>query len=130
MASSHIAAALPSAQGEHDAAILRKAATQMADPATRAATLSLAEGLESSGAVVARLEQMLSPQEAADLVGVSRQYIDKLIADKKLVAVYKPASRHRLIKVADLAKLEQERQKASKRLGETINEIVDAGAEY
>jgi hypothetical protein len=113
MASSHIAAALPSAQGEHDAAILRKAAAQMADPATRAATLSLAEGLESSGAVVARLEQMLSPQEAADLVGVSRQYIDKL-----------------LIKVSDLAKLERERQQASKGLGETINEIVDAGAEY
>jgi hypothetical protein len=123
MSSSRVAAAMPSEQGKHDAAILRKAAAQMADPATREAALSLAEGIESSGALVARLEQMLSPQEAANLVGVSRQYINKL-------AVYKPASKHRLIKVADLAKLDRERQEASKRLGETINEIVDAGAEY
>jgi excisionase family DNA binding protein len=121
---------MPSEQGKHDAAILRKAAAQMADPATREAALSLAEGIETSGALVARLEQMLSPQEAADLVGVSRQYIDKLIAGGRLVAVYKPASKHRLIKVADLAKLDKERQEASKSLGETINEIVDAGAEY
>ena len=40
-------------------------------------------------------EAGLSPADAATLLGVSRQFVDRLIADGKLTHRYKPGSKHR-----------------------------------
>lgn len=130
MVTSRISSVMPSGHGEHDAAILREASTRLDDPAVRDAALVLAAGIESGGLLLARLDQMLTPQKAAELIGVSRQYIDKLITEKKLSASYKPGSTHRLIKATDLLAFEEERQVGSRRIGQTMNDLLEVGAEY
>ena len=86
--------------------------------------------MESGGAVVSKLNDLITPQEAAEFLGVSRQYVDKLLAEGRIKFEYKPASKHRVIRVADLVALEQSRQEGIGRIGKAINDLIDSGAEY
>ena len=69
-------------------------------------------------------------RKAGELLGVSRQFVDKLIADGRLAAEFKPGSRHRVVRVADVLELEASRRAGADRIGATIDTLVDAGAEY
>jgi excisionase family DNA binding protein len=71
-----------------------------------------------------------NPAEAGELLGVSRQFVDKLIADGRLAAQFKPGSRHRVVRVVDVLELEASRRAGADRIGATIDTLVDAGAEY
>lgn len=42
-------------------------------------------------------EAGVSPADAATLLGVSRQFVNRLIADGNLTHRYKPGSKHRII---------------------------------
>src|SRR5215207_472103 len=65
-----------------------------------AATVSeLAAGGE---VILLRGESEISPAEAGELLGISRQFIDRLIDVGKLPARRLPGSRHRRIRVADV----------------------------
>lgn len=48
----------------------------------------------------------------------------------RLAAHFKPGSRHRVVRVADVLELEAFRQVAADRIGATVSALVDAGAEH
>ncbi|OIQ73698.1 helix-turn-helix domain protein [mine drainage metagenome] len=120
----------PTRGSEHDSTLLRAVADKLTDETTRDAVRVLIAGMESGGAVVSRLNDLVTPQEAAEFLSVSRQYVDKLIAEGRIQFEYKPASKHRVIRVSDLIAFEQSRQQGNARIGAAINEVIDAGAEY
>ena len=64
--------------------------------------------------VVLRPEQEVTPAGAADLLGVSRQFIDRLLAEGVLPFRRLPDSRHRRIKVGDVVALAEERERRRK----------------
>lgn len=56
-------------------------------------------------------EDEVSPAQAARLLGVSRQYIDRLLAAGRLPYTRKPGSTHRTIRVASIELLANERSR-------------------
>lgn len=102
-----------------------------ADPAVQADARSLAERLRGDSPVEAAVRAMLedvaqgarvivlraddevTPAEAADMLGVTRQFVDRLCADGVLSFRRLPASRHRRIRVQDVADLAAEREQIS-----------------
>jgi hypothetical protein len=88
-----------------DAAVLRRAADQITNPALADLIITLAAHL-------------------------TRQYIEKLIADNRLPATRKPGSRHKLIAVSDLVEFEKNRRTATQRVAVLVNDLIDAGVEY
>jgi len=61
--------------------------------------------------VVLRPEQEVTPAGAADLLGVSRQFVDRLLAEGVLPFRRLPDSTHRRIRVGDVVALAEERQR-------------------
>lgn len=120
----------PAKSSDHDSALLHAVVAKLEDSATKEAVRVLIAGLEFGGAVVSKLNDLVTPQEAAEFLGVSRQYVDKLIAEGRIEFEYKPASKHRVIRVVDLVALEQSRQEGISRIGKAINDLIDSGAEY
>ena len=72
----------------------------------------------------------LSPAEAARMLGVSRQYVDRLIADGRLPFSRKPGSTHRLILVHDVEQLASARAERRKHSAAAIAALLDGGLEY
>ena len=60
--------------------------------------------------VVMRAEEELTPTQAADLMGVTRQYVDRLCEDGVLPFRRLPGSRHRRIRVQDILDVAAERE--------------------
>ena len=86
--------------------------------------LMVGAGALSDGASLAVVseEAELSPAEAAKLLGVSRQYVDRLVANGLIPARQLPGSRYRKIPVRDV--LAHRTAKDAKRAG--IASILDA----
>ena len=98
------------------------------DPAVRTAAHDLAERLangsevervvrsmlvdvaQGSRVVVMRTEDEVTPAQAADMIGVTRQFVDRLCADGVLPYHHLPDSRHRRIRVQDVIDLASERE--------------------
>ncbi|MCL2736983.1 MAG: helix-turn-helix domain-containing protein [Propionibacteriaceae bacterium] len=98
------------------------------DPAVRAAAHDLADRLaddsevervvrsmlvdiaEGSRVVVMRTEDEVTPTQAADMIGVTRQFVDRLCADGVLPYRHLPGSKHRRIRVQDVVDLASERE--------------------
>ena len=57
-----------------------------------------------------RAEEELTPTQAADLMGVTRQYVDRLCEDGVLPFRRLPGSRHRRIRVQDILDVAAERE--------------------
>lgn len=127
---SHLTAALPSEDLARDAEVLRAVFGELHSPQGRAVVAEIIEGFAHDGVVMARRNELVTPREAGELLGVSRQFVDKLIAEGRLPVAHKPGSRHRVIRVSDLLELESARREAGARVAATIDELVDAGAEY
>ncbi|WP_375163614.1 excisionase family DNA-binding protein [Herbiconiux moechotypicola] len=60
--------------------------------------------------VVLRTEDELTPAEAAKLLGVTRQFVDRLCEDGTLPFRRLPGSRHRRIRVQDALDVAAERE--------------------
>lgn len=77
--------------------------------------------------VVLRAEDEISPAEAAKMLGVTRQFVDRLLADEVLVCRRLPGSRHRRIRVQDVVAVGVERD--ARRAGHEAlrTAIEDAG---
>ncbi len=112
-----------------DAAVLRRPADQITNPALVDLIITLAANL-STGVTLAANDESVSPARAAEMLGVTRQYIEKLIADNRLPATRKPGSRHKLIAVSDLVEFEKNRRTATQRVAVLVNDLIDAGVEY
>jgi len=59
--------------------------------------------------IVLRADREVTPAGAAELLGVTRQYVDRLLAQGTLAFRCLPASRHRRIRVGDVLLLVEER---------------------
>ncbi len=71
-----------------------------------------------------------TPAEAGRLLGVSRQYVDKLIARGELPVTHKPESTHRLIAAADIDAMRAEHDRRRSGVDSMIDTLLDGGAEY
>lgn len=98
------------------------------DPAVRSDAKSLAERLhgdtpvetavrsmldavaQGARVVVMRAEDEVTPTEAAKLMGVTRQFVDRLCEDGVLAFRRLPGSRHRRIRVEDVLEVAAERE--------------------
>lgn len=113
----------------HDARILLAMADELSDAGVAALIRALAGSL-SAGAVLAGGDELISPAEAGRILGVSRQYVDKLIASGRLPATTKPGSSHRLIPVVDLIALERQRRTRNAEAAGIVDDLIDAGVDY
>ncbi|MBK8446760.1 MAG: helix-turn-helix domain-containing protein [Micropruina sp.] len=59
--------------------------------------------------VVLRADDEVTPAQAADILGVTRQFVDRLCADGVLAFRRLPGSRHRRIRVQDVIDVAAER---------------------
>lgn len=98
------------------------------DPAVRSDAKSLAERLHGDSpvesavrsmldavahgarVVVLRADDEVTPTEAAKLMGVTRQFVDRLCEDGVLAFRRLPNSRHRRIRVEDVLEVASERE--------------------
>ncbi|MGH8907682.1 MAG: helix-turn-helix transcriptional regulator [Egibacteraceae bacterium] len=93
----------------------------------RVAMTELAAGGE---VVVLRSETEVSPAEAGELLGLSRQFVDRLIDHGDLPARRLHGSRHRRVRVADVVAFGRWRDERRASIAEAVNGLVDAGSEY
>jgi excisionase family DNA binding protein len=116
-----------------------------ADPAVRRAAKRLAAHLDDDSevgqvvrallddvsggerVVVLRTEQEVTPAQAAEILGVSRQFVDRLCEDEVLAFRRLPGSRHRRIRVQDVVDVAAERER--RRVGHEVlrDAVEDAG---
>ncbi len=61
--------------------------------------------------IVLRPDREVTPAGAADLLGVTRQFVDRLLADGTLAFRRLPGSKHRRVKVGDVLALAVERER-------------------
>jgi excisionase family DNA binding protein len=93
----------------------------------RVAMTELASGGE---VIVLRGEAEVSPAEAGELLGLSRQFVDRLVDNGDLPARRLPGSRHRRIRVADVVAFGRRRDERRASITQAVNAAVEAGAEY
>ena len=82
-----------------------------------------------SGAVTWWRRKM-PPAEAGELLGIPRQFVDRLIDTGKLPGRRLPGSRHRRLRVADVLDFGESRDKRLTHIADAVNTLVDGGAEY
>ncbi|RZS60649.1 excisionase family DNA binding protein [Xylanimonas ulmi] len=77
--------------------------------------------------VVLRADDEVTPAKAAEMIGVTRQYVDRLCEDGALAFRRLPGSRHRRIRVQDVLDVVGERE-ARRAGGDALRAaITDAG---
>lgn len=78
--------------------------------------------------VVQTTDDEVSPNRAAEMLGVSRKLVEKLMDNGRLPYTTKPLSTHRLIRTEDVKRVRREQE--ARRAG--VDEIIDAlsDAEY
>lgn len=64
------------------------------------------------------------------MLGISRQFVDRLMDTGKLTGRRLPGSRHRRLRVADVLEFGESRNKRLTHISEAVNTLVDGGAEH
>lgn len=72
-------------------------------------------------------EDEVTPAEAARLLGVSRQYVDRLLTDGRLPYTRKPDSTHRTISVANIEALVADRSRRRSNTDKAITALLEGG---
>lgn len=86
-------------------------------------TLRLGKGI-----TVMPVDQLLTTQEAADFLGISRPTLVKLLESDKIAFERPTGSRHRRVRLDDVLRYQEERRTAnSATLDDMTREAVDAG---
>ena len=75
-------------------------------------------------------EAEVSPRRAGEILGLSRQYVDRLIAEKILPARRLPDSTHRKIRLSDVVALAAQRDGRREVISDMVDTLTDAGAQY
>ncbi|MEO6125983.1 MAG: helix-turn-helix domain-containing protein [Ilumatobacteraceae bacterium] len=75
-------------------------------------------------------EAEVTPAEAARLLNVSRQFLDRQMAAGKIAYTNKPGSTHRVLKVADVKRFAEQRDGRRDGVAKAIDALLDGGAEY
>lgn len=93
--------------------------------------LLAAHALEDGDTVaVVNEEAEVSPSEAARLLGVSRQYVDRLIATGVLPARRLPDSSYRKVPVRAALAHRRDRERKQAAIREIVGHATDAGLDY
>lgn len=114
---------------EHDARILLEAAQGLDSEATRQMLLQIAASLPT-GIVVASPDESVSPKVAGQMLGVSRQLVDRMIRDEQLPSTTKPGSAHKLVRVSDVLALDEKRRARHAAVDDLVNGLLEDGDEY
>ena len=115
---------------DHDARVLTEAAARLDSEEARAAVLRLAGALAGTGVILASPDESVSPRVAGEMLGVSRQLVDRMIKDGQLPATTKPGSAHRLVSVEDVRALAARRERGHAAVDDLIGGLLADGAEY
>jgi len=91
----------------------------------RAVMEMLVNVAEGSRVIIMRAEDEVTPAKAADMMGVTRQFVDRLCAAGVLPYRHLPGSRHRRIRVKDAAHLASERE--ARRVGGDVLRTATGG---
>ena len=94
---------------------------------SRVVQAMLADVAAGERVVVLREDQEVTPAQAAQLLGVTRQYVDRLCADDVLAFGRLPGSRHRRIRVSDVLALAAERERRQAGHAAVRDAMSDAG---
>jgi excisionase family DNA binding protein len=87
--------------------------------------LAAAHDLAQGNTVLALpLETRLTPNEAADLLGISRPFLLRLIDSGQITAEHLPGSSHRHLRLADVLEF-QARRERRREATQAISEIVE-----
>jgi excisionase family DNA binding protein len=93
--------------------------------------LAAADVLEDGDAVVLVNEEAeVSPAEAAKLLGVSRQYVDRLIASEVLPSRRLPRSSYRKVPVRAVLAHRTDRDRKRAGIRAVVESAADAGLDY
>jgi excisionase family DNA binding protein len=71
----------------------------------------LSEVADGRRVILVRADAEVTPTRAAEMIGVSRQFVDRLLADGVLAYRRLPGSKHRRIKVAEVVELTTRRER-------------------
>lgn len=94
-------------------------------PVEVAVRTMLDEVAQGARVVVLRIEDEVTPAQAATLMGVTRQFVDRLCEDGVLAYRRLPGSRHRRIRVQDVLDVVSEREQM-RRGSDTIRAALGA----
>lgn len=75
-------------------------------------------------------EDDVSPAEAAHILGVSRQFVDRLLASGRIPFNREPGSTHRTILVSDVEAFATERARRRTNTDRAVAALLDGGLEY
>jgi excisionase family DNA binding protein len=105
------------------------------EPALRDLVAAVAERLVRDIAagrhpVYVTAEDDVSPAEAARILGVSRQFVDRLLSSGRLAFAHKPGSTHRTIRVAAVEQFANERSRKRTNTDRAIDALLDGGLDY
>jgi len=76
------------------------------------------------------LDEEVTPAKAGELLGFSRQYVDRLIAEGVLPARRLPRSTHRRLCLSDVLAFAAERERRQKTIKNMVDTLTEGGAEY
>ncbi len=93
---------------------------------SRFLTAAISELASGDEVVLLRGESEVSPEEAGQLLGVSRQFVDRLIDVGRLPARRLPGSRHRRLRVADVIAFGARRGERLALISDAVNEVVNS----
>lgn len=88
------------------------------------------DAADGHNVAVVRSDEELSPAKAGALLGLSRQYVDRLIAEGVLPARRLPGSTHRKVRVADVLAFGERRDHRRKIITDMVDTLTEAGAQY
>ena len=97
---------------------------------TRLLAIALDSLASGSDVVLLASDSELSPSETGKLLGLSRQYVDRLVDLGEIPSRTLPGSAHRRIRVADIVSFQDRRNTRRRRISDAVNTLTDAGAEY
>jgi excisionase family DNA binding protein len=93
----------------------------------RASAKELAEG---HAVVLLPSEATLSPAEAAELLGLSRPFVTRLLDEGEIPSERLPASRHRRVMLSDVLAFQARREQRREGRQRVASAVEDAGLPY
>lgn len=105
---------------------------EVALPVSLAAVLraSAREVADGHALTVLPSDAMLTPAEAAELLGLSRPFVARLLDEGEIPSERLPSSRHRRIRLADVLAFAERREQRREGRRRVADAVADAGLPY
>jgi len=118
----------PDTQAEANRLVILLANDPGSDTKVNQAVRSMLEGVaKGERVVVMREDEILAPTQAAEMLGVTRQYVDRLMNNGVLAYQRVPGSKHRRVRLTDVLALGAERERRKAGHVALLDALADAG---